>query len=278
MIHGLAGLEVDVRVLGRTADDWCIGVHGFPAEASEGVLVHQFFEIIIIKELNLLDFVGRTEPIKEVEEGNAAADSRQVAYGRKIEDLLDTSAGHHGKSRLTAGHDVTVVTKDIEGARCNRTGCHLEYAGEQFAGNLEHIGNHKEQPLGSRVGRCERSGLEAAVNRTGGTAFRLHFHEFDRAAKHVFLAIGSPFIRHLCHGGRRRNGVDGRCITKSIGCIGCRCVSIHHLGLLHCASLLLGYTGSMKLKFKKCDKKCKTMNEKIALFLYDTQKERATQA
>ena len=81
MIHGLAGLEVDVRVLGRTADDWCIGVHGFPAEAGEGVLVHQFFKIIIIKELNLLDFVGRTEPIKEVEEGNAAADSRQVAYG-----------------------------------------------------------------------------------------------------------------------------------------------------------------------------------------------------
>jgi hypothetical protein len=34
----------------------------------------------------------------------------------------------------------------------------------------------------------------------------------------------------------------------------------------------------MKLKFEKCDKKCKTMNEKIALFLYDTQKERAAQA
>ena len=65
----------------------------------------------------------------------------------QIHDLLDAAGRQHGETGLTAGHNILMVTKNIQCVRGNGSCADVENSRQQFAGNLIHIRNHKEQPL-----------------------------------------------------------------------------------------------------------------------------------
>ena len=92
-----------------------------------------------------------------------------------------------------------MVTEDAQcvNAECPRRD--VEYAGEHFACDLIHIGDHQQQALRGSISGGQSSRLERAMNCAGGTAFRLHFNHLYWLTKEVFLSIGSPFIHILCH-------------------------------------------------------------------------------
>ena len=65
-IRYLHTLEIDVRVLSRTTDFRSFRAHSSIAEGFNGIPVYQFSHIIIVDYFHLLNFVGSTEPVKEV--------------------------------------------------------------------------------------------------------------------------------------------------------------------------------------------------------------------
>ncbi|CDB92844.1 uncharacterized protein BN610_01519 [Acidaminococcus intestini CAG:325] len=85
--------------------------------------------------------------------------------------------------------------------RTQGTGRYVEDAREHFAGNLIHVRDHEEQPLGSRVGCRQGAGLQGTVNSTGSTAFGLHFNNVDRLTEEVLFTVGRPFIDMFRHRG-----------------------------------------------------------------------------
>ena len=79
---------------------------------------------------------------------------------REILRFLHGVRGEHREARLTARHNIAVVTKNAksltsEGARRN-----MEHRRGQLARNFIHIRNHQEKSLRSREGRRERTGRE----------------------------------------------------------------------------------------------------------------------
>ena len=225
-VGGFAVLEEDVGVLGSTAGDWLVGVEGAVAEVGQGVLVKEGGESVAVDFLNLLNLMRGAETVKEVDEGDAALDGGEVGDTGQIHYLLYRTFGEHGEAGLTARHDVLVVAEDAEGVAGEGAGRDVENAWQQLAGNLVHIWNHQQQALRGSVGGGEGTGLERAVNSTGGAALALHFLHEDCLAEHVLAACGRPFIDILRHRRRRGDGIDGCYFRKHIAHMRCGLVAV----------------------------------------------------
>jgi hypothetical protein len=55
----------------------------------------------------------------------------------------------------------------------------------ELAGDLEHVGEHQQQPLRGREGRGEGTGLEGPVQRAGGARLALHLDDLGDRAEEV---------------------------------------------------------------------------------------------
>ena len=71
----------------------------------------------------------------------------------------------------------------------------------ELTGDLVHIGDHEQQPLGSRKRGGKRAPLEGSVHGAGGAPFTLHFRNDGDGSENVGLAVGGPLIGELGHGG-----------------------------------------------------------------------------
>ena len=72
-------LEEYVRVFVSTTSHRAIWIHSTLAEVGKCFTVQEWFQIFLFESLNLLDFVRSTETVEEVQEWNAALDSRKVS-------------------------------------------------------------------------------------------------------------------------------------------------------------------------------------------------------
>ena len=231
-------LEVDIAVFQGTFQCRMIRGRAAVAEFLQGILVYEFCQVVIIPGFDLLDFMGCTEAVKEVEERHAAFKSCQMSDSSQVHDFLYAGFSEHGKAGLTAGHDIALVTEDRHGIGSQGAGCNMEDARQEFTGNLVHIRNHEQQPLGSRIGRGQSTGSQGAVYGTGSAAFSLHFLNLDNLAEHVLDALGCPFIHFFCHSRARRDRINGCYIGKYIGHIGGSRVAVHGHHF-HCHGKLL---------------------------------------
>ena len=227
-------LEVDIAVFQGAFQRRMVRGRAAVAEFLQGILVYKFCQVVVIPGFDLLDFMGCTEAVEEVEERHAAFDSRKMSNSSQVHDFLYAGFCEHGKAGLTAGHDIALVTEDRHGIGGQSTCCDVEDARQEFAGNLVHIRNHKQQALGSRISRGQGTGHERPVYSTGSAAFGLHFLDFNNLAEHVLDALGCPFIHFFCHSRARRNRINGCYIGKYIGHIGGSRVAVHgHHFLTH---------------------------------------------
>ena len=192
-------LEVDVRVLRRTAEVRVIRVHRAGTERRNRVAVEELVHVGIVDHLDLLDFVGRTEAVEEVAERNGRLDRGKMRNQRKVHDFLHGSGCEERKARLTACHHVAVIAEDGERMRCERTGGYVEHAGEQLAADLIHVGDHQKETLGRRKGRRERTGLQGAVHRARRARFGLHLRNADLLSEQVQPAVRRPFVSDFRH-------------------------------------------------------------------------------
>ena len=77
-----SGLEEDIRVLSGTSLAGMIGVQSVLPEGVDGIHVNHILQILVIPGLNLLDLVGSTETVKEVDKRHLALDRRQMGPDR----------------------------------------------------------------------------------------------------------------------------------------------------------------------------------------------------
>ena len=220
-------LEEDIAVLVRAAHGGVLGVQSALAEVLHSLHIHHLSQVLIVPEGDLLDLVGGTEAVEEVDEGNAALDGGQMGHRGQVHDLLHVALGQHGKAGLAAGHHVGVVAEDVQGVGGHGTGGHMEHGGQQLTGDLVHVGDHQQQALRGGVGGGQGTGVQRAVNGTGGTGLRLHLDDFHGGAEDVLLALGGPLVHIVGHGAGRRDGVDARYLGEGVADIRSSVVAVH---------------------------------------------------
>ena len=76
--------EEDVAILVGTTNVGVLGVQRVITERLHGIHVAHVTKIIEVPSGNLLDLVGGTEAIEEVDEGHTATDGREVCDRRKV--------------------------------------------------------------------------------------------------------------------------------------------------------------------------------------------------
>jgi hypothetical protein len=76
-----------------------------------------------------------------------------------------------------------VVAEDRQRVRGHRARRDVEDGGRQFAGDLEHVGDHQQQALRRGEGGGQRPGLQRAVDRAGGAGLALHLDDLGNAKK-----------------------------------------------------------------------------------------------
>ena len=225
-VGSFAVSEEGFGVLGRTACHGALGRERAFAELAQGLLVHQWAEVLDIEALDLLDLVRGTETVEEVDERHAGLDRSQVSHTGQVHHLLYRSLGQHGETGLARRHHVLVVTEDAQRVAGNGARRNVEHTGEEFTGDLVHVGNHEQQALRCGEGGGQCAGLERTVHSAGGTALALHFLYQDRFAEHVLAALRRPVVDVFGHRRRRRDGVNCRHFAEHIGDVGSSLVAI----------------------------------------------------
>ena len=227
LVAGLTVLEENVVVLVRAAHCGPFGVQGVLAEGIHSIHVHHFLQVFVVPNCNLLDFVGGTEAVEEVDEGNAALNGCQVSNSAQVHDFLHVGFAQHGEAGLTAGVNVGVVAEDVQSLCSDTAGGHMEHAGQQLTGDLVHIGDHQQQTLGSSVGGGQGTGGQRAVNGTGCAGLGLHLNDLNGVAKNVLTASGRPLVNVVSHGAGGGDGVNTSNLGKSIADVGGSSIAVH---------------------------------------------------
>ena len=220
-------LEEDIAVFVRAAHGRMLGVQRVLTEGRNSLHVAHFLEVGIVPDSDLLDLVGGTEAVEEVQERNLSFDRGQMRDGRQIHDFLRVRLAQHGKAGLTAGHHVGVVAEDVQSVRRDGTCRNVEHAGQLLGGDLVHVRDHQQKTLRRRVGGGQSAGTEGAVHRAGCAGLRLHLDDLDGGAEDVLEPGSRPLVNQVCHGGRRRDGVNARDFSKRIGYMSRSIVAVH---------------------------------------------------
>ena len=231
LVAGLAVLEEDVAVLVAAAGVRVLRVERVVSESLDGVHVAHLGQILVVPHGDLLDLVAGAEAVEEVKERGLALDGGKVSHRREVHDLLDVALGEHGEAGLATGHDVGVITEDVQGVRSDATRGDVENARELLARDLVHVRDHQEQALRSRVGGGQSTGAQRTVNGTGCTCLGLHLDDLDRGAEDVLATLGRPLVDMVGHRAGRRNGIDSRYLGVRIRNICGRLVAVHRLKL-----------------------------------------------
>ena len=220
-------LEEDVSVLGRAAKHRVLRSQRTGTELGHGVHIHHFLQILIVPDLDLLDLVRGPETVKKVDEGDSALDGGKMGHRSQIHHFLRVGLSKHGKTGLPAGVHIGMVAENVQRMRSDATGGHMKNAGEQFACNLVHIGNHQKKALRCRVGRSQSAGRQRAVHRTGRTCLRLHLHHLHGGAEDVLQSLRRPLIHIVRHGAGRSDGVNTGNLGKGVADMRRRIVAVH---------------------------------------------------
>jgi len=166
------------------------------------------------------------EPVKVVQERNARFETRGMSNRRKVVRLLHGVRAQQGEASLTTRHDVGMIAKDRQRVcrQCARGDVHCE--GRQLAGDPVHVRDHQEQTLRRRERRRERSGLQGAMDRTGGAAFGLHLRNLGRDPPEIRFSPAGPLVAEFSHRRTRRDREDGDCLAQAESYRRCRLVSV----------------------------------------------------
>ena len=181
----------------------------------------------VIDEVERVDFVGGAEAVEEMQHGDAGAQGGGVGDEGEVMGFLHRGGGEQGEAGAAGGHHVGMVAEDRQGLGGDGAGGDVEDHGGEFAGDLEHVGQHQQQALRCGEGGGERAGLERAVQGAGGPRLGLHFLHHGDVAPDVRCALGRPLVGQFGHRGGGGDGVDGADFADPVGDVGDGGVAVH---------------------------------------------------
>ena len=206
-----------------------LGVQSAGTESLNGVHVDHLGQVGVIPNSDLLDLVGGTETIEEVDEGDTAFDGGQVGNSAQVHNFLHVGFSQHGETGLAAGVNVGMVTEDVQSLGSHSTGRDMEHGGEQLASDLVHVGDHQQQTLGCGVGGGQSTGGQRAMNGTCSTGFRLHLNDLNGIAEDVQTTGSGPLVHIVSHGAGGGDGVDASYFGKCVANVGGSSIAVHSL-------------------------------------------------
>ena len=227
LVSRLVDLEEDVRVLRLALLLRMVRVQRLIAERLNRVEVCHILQILVIPDLNLLNLVGGTETVEEVDKRNLALDCGEVRHRRQVHDFLYGRLTEHCTAGLSTCVDIRVIAEDAECVGCNRTCGDIDDARKHFTRNLVEVRDHEKQTLRRRIGRGQSACHEGTVYGTCRTCLRLHLRNLNRVTEDVLKSLCCPLIRVLCHRRRRGDRIDSRDIGERIRRVRRRLVTIH---------------------------------------------------
>ena len=212
----LPRLEEDVRVLGRSPDHRSVRVEGPQPMFDDQVLVDHGGEHLAIGQLDLRHLVAGPEPVEEVQERQSGAKGGGVRDRGQILCLLHGGRGQHRPTRLARSHHVAVIAEDRQGVGGDSPGGHVDHGGRELSGDLVHVGQHQQEPLGGGEGRGEGPCLERAMHCSRRPCLRLHLDHVGNDSPQVGLVALGPGVGELTHWRCRSDGVDGDDFTEGV--------------------------------------------------------------
>ena len=164
-------------------------------------LVNQCAHVFLKQEVDFVDFMAGAETVEEMHERQARFQRRHLRDHGHVLRFLHTGGGEQGPAGGAGGHHIAVIAEDGQrvGGQCARRD--MEHRGREFAGDLEHIGQHQQQPLRGGEGRRQCAGQQRAVHRAGRTRFALHLDDLGYRAPQIFLFGGRPGVGEFAHAG-----------------------------------------------------------------------------
>ena len=240
-VGSLARLEEHVRVLGGAANDGRIRAQAAGPERKDVVVAHERPHVRLVEDGDLVDLVRCPEAVEEMEERDPRPQRCGMGDQREVVRFLDRACREHRPAGRARVHDVAVVAEDREGMRRDRPGRHMDDRRRQFAGDLEHVGDHQEQALRRRECRREGALLEGSMEGPGGACFRLHLDDVGHLAPQIGAPGGGPIVAMLGH--RRGGGdrVDRDHLADGIGDAGRRLIPVEAFeALVHVLTSLSG--------------------------------------
>ena len=224
-------LEEDVAVLVGSSEVRVIRVEACVAELLYSVHVAHFLEVLIIPDSYLLDLVGCSESVEEVEERNSAFDSCKVSYRSEVHDFLNVALSEHRESCLTAGIYVGVVSEDVQRVSRNRTGRYMEYCRQKLSCDLVHVRDHQEESLGSSVCGRQSACSEGTVYCACSACLRLHLDYLYSRSEDVLASGSCPLVYIVSHRRRRSDRIDSGYLCERVGDMCSSVVAVHSLEL-----------------------------------------------
>ena len=192
------------------------GVKRARLERSDVVHVYERKNLVVIDNVDFAYFVAGAESVEEMKERNARFERGKVSDERKVHNLLYGVGGKHRKTGLTASHYVGVISENVKRVSRKSACAYVEYGGKEFARDLVHIRDHKEQALARRISGGERTRYKRSVYRARCAALGFHLGKFQGLSEHVLSALSRPFVRDLCHRRGGSDGVNGRYFAERI--------------------------------------------------------------
>ena len=89
-----------------------VGIQSACAELVHCVHINHLFQIVVIPGLDLLDLVGSSEAVEEVDERNLALESCHMGNNRQVHNFLNAGLTQHRAAGLTACVNVGVVAEN----------------------------------------------------------------------------------------------------------------------------------------------------------------------
>ena len=170
-IGGLTHLEEDIRILRGSADDRMFRIQRPVPEFLYGIHIDELCQVIIVQHFDLLNLVGGTEAVEEMQERHPALDGGKMSDSAQVHDFLYRIGGQHGKTGLTGCHNVGVVSENIQRVGGKASGTDMHNARKQLACDLIHVRDHEQQSLRCSVGCGEGACGQGTVEGSGCACF-----------------------------------------------------------------------------------------------------------
>ena len=87
-VNSFTSLEIDIGILRCAADNRMIWVKRTAAKCVNSIPIENLCEIIIVNDLDLLNFMRGAESVKEVDKRDTPLDSNEMCHCREIHNLL----------------------------------------------------------------------------------------------------------------------------------------------------------------------------------------------
>ena len=225
-VDGLAGLEVDIRVLGRAPDEGAIRRQGAGAVGAHSLVVDEGADVVVVHLLDFVDLVAGAEAVQNIEEGNPAIQGGGLGDEGEVLTLLDGVGEEHPPARAPGRHHIAVITENGESLGGQRAGGDVKDSAGQLPGDLVHIGDHQQQPLAGCESGGQGASLQRAVDCPGCAPFRLHLYDEGFAAPDILIAPRGPGVGQLAHRRGGGDGVDGYDFVGLVGNVGRSLVAV----------------------------------------------------